>query len=163
MPVIGLFLDPKRRRKSFFPPTSSILSAMFTGVCSTPEKLSLALVLRSYVLCMIVKLTYCVEKRGTSLKHFLKTSQFRIYLVKASSVIQCAFYSACKCTVQGFIFIFWKMPKNTYNHYTVTLYRTKHRVLLTAHKIPDVFKVLKAIFPGPCTGQLMYKIFEMNA
>ena len=37
--------------------TSSILSAMFTRVCGKPEKLSLALVPCSYILCMIVKLT----------------------------------------------------------------------------------------------------------
>ena len=45
---------------AFFPPTftSSILSAMFTGACGPPEKLSLALVLRSCVLRMIVKMAY---------------------------------------------------------------------------------------------------------
>ena len=44
----------------FFPPTftSSILSAMFTGACGPPEKLSLALVSCLYVLRMIVKLVY---------------------------------------------------------------------------------------------------------
>ena len=44
----------------FFLPTftSSILSAMFTGACGPPEKLSLALVPRSYVLRMIVNLAY---------------------------------------------------------------------------------------------------------
>ena len=43
-----------------FPPTftSSILSAMFTGACGPPEKLSLALVPRSYVLRMIMKVAY---------------------------------------------------------------------------------------------------------
>ena len=44
-----------------FPPptfTSSILSAIFTGTCGPPEKLSLALVPRSHVLRMIVKLAY---------------------------------------------------------------------------------------------------------
>ena len=50
-------------REGFFPPTftSSILFAMFTGVCGLPEKLhvSLTLVHHSNVLCMIVKLTYC--------------------------------------------------------------------------------------------------------
>ena len=40
---------------------SSILSAMFTRVCGKPEKQSLALVPCSYILCMIVKLTYAVE------------------------------------------------------------------------------------------------------
>ena len=40
---------------AFFPLTftSSILSAMFTGACGPPEKLSLALVPRSYVLRMV--------------------------------------------------------------------------------------------------------------
>ena len=44
----------------FFPPTftSSILSAMFTGACGPPEKLSLALAPRLYVLRMIVKHAY---------------------------------------------------------------------------------------------------------
>ena len=79
MPVVGLFLDPKRRCKyrktsriyenlaqqkfpechflRIFPPTitSSILSAMFTGACGPLEKLSLALVPRSHVLRMIVR------------------------------------------------------------------------------------------------------------
>ena len=36
----------------------SILSAMFTGACGPPEKLSVALVPRSYVLRMTVKLAY---------------------------------------------------------------------------------------------------------
>ena len=40
-------------------PAFSILYAMFTGACGSPEKLSLALVSRLYVLCMIVKLVYC--------------------------------------------------------------------------------------------------------
>ena len=39
-------------------PAFSILSAMFTGACGPPEKLSLALVQRSYVLRMIVKFAY---------------------------------------------------------------------------------------------------------
>ena len=39
-------------------PAFSILSAMFTGVCDPPEKLSLALVQRSIFLRMIVKLAY---------------------------------------------------------------------------------------------------------
>ena len=38
--------------------TSSILSAMFTGMCDPPEKLSLALMPRSFVLRMIVQLAY---------------------------------------------------------------------------------------------------------
>ena len=81
MPVVGLFLVPKRRWKdlrklgvrnlaqyakknvplpAFFHPTftSSILSAMFTGACGPTGKPSLALVPRSYVLRMIVKLAY---------------------------------------------------------------------------------------------------------
>ena len=37
-------------------PAFSILSAMFTGACGPPEKLSLALVPRSDVLRMIVKI-----------------------------------------------------------------------------------------------------------
>ena len=83
MPVVGLFLDPKRWRKSWrtsricenlayeiwciFSPTftSSILPTMFTGVCGLPEKLSIALVLHSYVLRMIMKLAYKVDI-GTS-------------------------------------------------------------------------------------------------
>ena len=39
-------------------PAFSILSAMFTGACGSPEKLSLALVRRPYVLRMIVKFAY---------------------------------------------------------------------------------------------------------
>ena len=40
-------------------PAFYILSAMFTGACGPPEKLSLTLVLRSDILCMIfVKLNY---------------------------------------------------------------------------------------------------------
>ena len=39
-------------------PAFSIPSAMFTGACGPPEKLSLALVPRSNVLRMIVKLAY---------------------------------------------------------------------------------------------------------
>ena len=39
-------------------PAFSILSTMFTGACGLPEKLSLALVPRSNVLRMIVKLAY---------------------------------------------------------------------------------------------------------
>ena len=39
-------------------PAFSILSAMITGVCGPPEKLSLALVPRSIVWHMIVKLVY---------------------------------------------------------------------------------------------------------
>ena len=39
-------------------PAFSILSAMFTGACGPPEKLSLALVSRANVLRMIVKLAY---------------------------------------------------------------------------------------------------------
>ena len=44
----------------FFPNniTSSILSAMFTGVCGLPEKLSLASVKCSHVLCISVKLAW---------------------------------------------------------------------------------------------------------
>ena len=41
-------------------PTFDILSAMFTEACGPPEKLSLALAPRSYVLRMIVKLAYSV-------------------------------------------------------------------------------------------------------
>ena len=43
---------------AFFSPTftSSILSTMFTGACGLPE--SLALILHSYILRMIVKLAY---------------------------------------------------------------------------------------------------------
>ena len=37
---------------------------MFTGACDPPEKLSLALVPRSYVLCMIVKLAYTTLSRN---------------------------------------------------------------------------------------------------
>ena len=39
-------------------PAFSTLSAMFTGACGLPEKLSLALVSRANVLRMIVKLAY---------------------------------------------------------------------------------------------------------
>ena len=51
---------------AFFPPTftCSILSAMFTGACGPPEKLSLALVPRLCVLRMIIKLTYSVVERS---------------------------------------------------------------------------------------------------
>ena len=38
--------------------SSSILSVMFTGACGPPEKLSLALVPRLYVLRMIVRFAY---------------------------------------------------------------------------------------------------------
>ena len=85
MAVVGLFLDPKKPWKSrrtsricenlayeiyflrgFFPPTFTfhhglllpILFAMFTEVGGPPEKPNLALVPRSYVLRMIVKLAY---------------------------------------------------------------------------------------------------------
>ena len=43
---------------------------MFAGVCGPPEKLSLALVPRSYVLRMIVKLAYsgnATNRQGTLL------------------------------------------------------------------------------------------------
>ena len=40
--------------ETFQLPAFSILSTMFTGACGSPEKLSLALVSRLYVLCMIV-------------------------------------------------------------------------------------------------------------
>ena len=40
-------------------PAFYILSAMFKGVCGPPEKISLALMLRSCVLRTIVKLTHC--------------------------------------------------------------------------------------------------------
>ena len=45
--------------------TSSILSAIFTGVCGLPGKLSLALVLclYMYVLHMILKLAYKVPEK----------------------------------------------------------------------------------------------------
>ena len=92
MPVVGLFLDPETMeiQKNFkdlrkfsvrniaqssaanvpFPACfstdiSSILSAMLA--CGAPEKLSLALMPRSYVLRMIVKLAYCLESRTQSL------------------------------------------------------------------------------------------------
>ena len=42
-------------------PSFSILSAMFTGACGPPEKLRLALMSCSNVLCMIVKLAYYVS------------------------------------------------------------------------------------------------------
>ena len=47
-------------------PAFCILSAMFTGACGPPERLSLALVPRSYVLRMIVKLAYslCFNRRA---------------------------------------------------------------------------------------------------
>ena len=44
-------------------PAFSILSAMFTGACGPPEKLSLALVPRSCVLRMIVSLAYFTVKK----------------------------------------------------------------------------------------------------
>ena len=51
---------------AFFPPTftSSTLSAMLTGACAPPEKLSLALVPRLCVLRMIIKLAYSVVERS---------------------------------------------------------------------------------------------------
>ena len=51
---------PECHFRRIFPPTltSSTLSAMFTGACGPPEKLSLALVPRSHVLRMIVQLAY---------------------------------------------------------------------------------------------------------
>ena len=68
----AIFRTPSFRRSSKFFRTSVasldpetvqlpafyILSAMFTGACGPPEKLSLALVPRSNVLRMIVKLVY---------------------------------------------------------------------------------------------------------
>ena len=83
MPVVGLFLDPEvtevlknfkdlrklgiRNMVHFFSPTftSSILPAMFTGMCGLPEKLSVALMPHSYVLSMIMKLAYKIDI-GTS-------------------------------------------------------------------------------------------------
>ena len=45
--------------------TSSILSAMFTGACGPPEKLGFTLMPCSYILYMIVKLTYCEKQKKT--------------------------------------------------------------------------------------------------
>ena len=50
---------------SFFPATfASILSAMFTGACGPPEKLSLAYMPCSYILRMIVKFAYCLVRNS---------------------------------------------------------------------------------------------------
>ena len=51
-PIVSL--DPETVEE----PAFSILYTMFTGVCGPPEKLSLAVAPRSYVLRMIVKLSY---------------------------------------------------------------------------------------------------------
>ena len=50
---IASFDPEKVQLRAFY-----LLPAMFTGACGSPEKLSLVLVPRSYVLRMIVKLAY---------------------------------------------------------------------------------------------------------
>ena len=54
--VLEVLRDFHRLFGSRNSPTTGILSAMFTGACGTPEKISLALVPHSNVLRMIVKL-----------------------------------------------------------------------------------------------------------
>ena len=72
-------------------PAFSILSAMFTGVCGPPEKLSLALVPCSNVLCMIVKLANTFKCRtsliaGDSCTYmFIYFSQLIVFIGKVHS------------------------------------------------------------------------------
>ena len=101
-------------RFSFFPPTftSSILSAMFTGACDPPEKLSLALVPRSYVLRMIVKLAFPL-KWST----FINLSQVSAY--QSYCCFQHEFFSLRTCMVMSASFAILKNSKVSQVYYRV--------------------------------------------
>ena len=100
--------------RGFFPPTftSSTLSAMFTGACGPPEKLSLALVPRSYVLRMIVKLAFPL-KWST----FINLSQVSAY--QSYCCFQHEFFSLRTCMVMSASFAILKNSKVSQVYYRV--------------------------------------------